>query len=199
MFELKYGWTGLLVEAHPFYYPLGLKVGRKAWAAPVCLGTERRPHFSPFLEEPEEGLMGGLVPDRVGVYDQEQGKVPTYKLQCYPLYSLLKAVGSPTVNLFSLDIEGAEYQVLRTVPWDKVDIEVLLIELVHVGLIFPGSKEDVVNYLDSVGYQFIMTVAKDDLFIRKDLLGSKYNVDVDQMKAFYDEHMKNSSDVKDEL
>ena len=42
MFELKYGWTGLLVEAHPFYYPLGLKVGRKAWAAPVCLGTERR-------------------------------------------------------------------------------------------------------------------------------------------------------------
>ena len=41
--------------------------------------------------------------------------------------------------------------------------------------------------------------AKDDLFIRKDLLGSKYNVDVDQMKAFYDEHMKNSSDVKDEL
>ena len=37
--------------------------------------------------------MGGLVPDRVGVYDQEQGKVPTYKLQCYPLYSLLKAVG----------------------------------------------------------------------------------------------------------
>ena len=42
MFELKYGWTGLLVEAHPFYYPLGLKVGRKAWAAPVCLGTEKR-------------------------------------------------------------------------------------------------------------------------------------------------------------
>ena len=28
----------------------------------------------------------------------------------------------------------------------------------HVGLIFPGSKDDVINYLDSVGYQFIMTV-----------------------------------------
>ena len=25
---------------------------------------------------------------------------------------------------FSLDIEGAEYEVLKTVPWDKVDIEV---------------------------------------------------------------------------
>ena len=26
--------------------------------------------------------------------------------------------------LFSLDIEGAEFAVLKTIPWDKVDIEV---------------------------------------------------------------------------
>ena len=26
--------------------------------------------------------------------------------------------------LFSLDIEGAEFLVLQTIPWDKVDIEV---------------------------------------------------------------------------
>ena len=26
--------------------------------------------------------------------------------------------------LFSLDIEGAEFAVLKTIPWDKVDIQV---------------------------------------------------------------------------
>ena len=84
--------------------------------------------------------MGGLIPDRVGVYDYENNEgTADYKLQCYPLYSLLQAVGmfcgnfkieenfilgNPTINLLSLDIEGAEYQILKTVPWGKVDIEV---------------------------------------------------------------------------
>ncbi len=48
-----------------------------------------------------------------------------FQFQCFPLYSLLLAMGNPTVNLFILDIEGSEYQVLKTIPWDKVDIEVL--------------------------------------------------------------------------
>jgi sporulation protein YlmC with PRC-barrel domain len=41
------------------------------------------------------------------------------------LYSLLLAMGSPTVNLLVLDVEGAETLILRTVPWDQVDIEVV--------------------------------------------------------------------------
>ena len=34
------------------------------------------------------------------------------KMQCLPLYSLLLAVGNPVVDLLSLDIEGAELQVV---------------------------------------------------------------------------------------
>ena len=30
-FELLHGWTGLLVEANPAIFPLGLLSGRKAW------------------------------------------------------------------------------------------------------------------------------------------------------------------------
>ena len=40
------------------------------------------------------------------------------------LLSLLLALNNPKVNYFSLDIEGAELQVLRSVPWHLVDIEV---------------------------------------------------------------------------
>jgi hypothetical protein len=45
-------------------------------------------------------------------------------MQCFPLYSLLLSLGSPRVNLLVLDVEGAETLILRTVPWDLVDIEV---------------------------------------------------------------------------
>ena len=33
------------------------------------------------------------------------------KVQCFPVYSVLKAIGNPTVDYFSLDIEGPEFQV----------------------------------------------------------------------------------------
>ena len=45
------------------------------------------------------------------------------------IYSLLLALGNPTVDFLSLDIEGAEFQVLRTIPWDKVDIRALSVEI----------------------------------------------------------------------
>ena len=37
-----------------------------------------------------------------------------------PLYTILLAMGNVTVHYFSLDIEGAEFPVLQTIPWDKV-------------------------------------------------------------------------------
>ena len=46
---------------------------------------------------------------------------------CFPFHSILFAIGNPTVDYFSLDIEGVELDVLKTIPWDKVDIKVLFI------------------------------------------------------------------------
>lgn len=50
--------------------------------------------------------------------------VDIYKMQCFPLYSLLIAVGRTQVDYFSLDVEGSEYKILKTIPWPKVDIKV---------------------------------------------------------------------------
>ena len=50
-----------------------------------------------------------------------------YKVQCFPLYSILVAVGQTTVDYFSLDVEGVELDILRTIPWDKVDIKVRIV------------------------------------------------------------------------
>ena len=50
-------------------------------------------------------------------------------VECYPLYSLLLAMDQTRVDFLSLDIEGAELAVLRTVPWDKVRGGVLSIDI----------------------------------------------------------------------
>ena len=73
-----------------------------------------------------DGGMFGLISDE---YEYED----TTTLQCFPLFSTLLALDNPTVNFLSLDIEGAEFEVLKTIPWDKVDIEVIVAELLHAG------------------------------------------------------------------
>jgi len=50
------------------------------------------------------------------------GKMIT--IQCFPFYSILLAVNRTTVDYFSLDIEGDELAVLKTIPMHKIDIRV---------------------------------------------------------------------------
>ena len=84
----------------------------------------------------------------------------TTEMQCFPLYSLLMAAaGNVTVNYLSLDIEGAELLVLKTLPWDKLDIEVLTVETAHAGEVFPGTTEDIRQLLRDRGYVLVYTIA----------------------------------------
>ena len=56
--------------------------------------------------------MPGLVPQQTATSLLEQ---------CLPLYTLLAALGNPTVHWFILDIEGAELQVLPLImiTWSR--------------------------------------------------------------------------------
>ena len=86
----------------PYVNELTLKK-RKSFVARTCLGTQERPHFAHYdMAGAAEGSMGGLVSEETE---------SSLRLQCIPLYTLLLAIGNPTVNWFILDIEGAEYQV----------------------------------------------------------------------------------------
>ena len=57
---------------------------------------------------------------------QGMGQTPYTKVVCLPLYTILLAVGNPVVDFFSLDVEGVEIEILKTIPWDKVRINVSL-------------------------------------------------------------------------
>jgi len=177
-FELLHGWTGLLVEANPGIFPVGFLSGRKAWQAPVCLATKDHAHFAAFTDQRQiKGGMAGLVPD------SSLKDFSHTELQCFPLFSLLLSLGNPTVNLFVLDIEGAEFEVLKALPWDRMDIEVLMVELEHAGKVFPGSRRDVHMFLAEQGFDYAGSQLEDDIFIRKDLnVPERYGIKEDLQK-----------------
>lgn len=46
------------------------------------------------------------------------------EVQCFPLLSYIKALNVTSVDYFSLDVEGAEFDILQSIPWKEVDIKV---------------------------------------------------------------------------
>ena len=72
---------------------------------------------------------------------------------------------------FSLDVEGSEFQILKTIPFHNVDIKVINLEINHVGEIFPGTLKDILKYLDAQGYEFHFKIGGlDAVFVKKGFL-----------------------------
>lgn len=178
--ELVYGWTGLLVEPNPDMLSKLLSKHRNSWVLPHCLSTKPIVEVVTFdASNYNSGIMldGKTKPSYLGGRDPQIVPSKAYerelKVQCFPLYSVLQALNSPTIDYFSLDIEGAEYVVLETLPWNKVNITLLSVETNHAGDIFPGTRQDIKTFLEDRGYNLTQTTVIDDFFLHKDFKMSK--------------------------
>ena len=56
-------------------------------------------------------IAGGIVNSQKDGKNYSGGLGKRIRVQCFPLYSVLMALGNPTIHYFSLDIEGAELMV----------------------------------------------------------------------------------------
>ena len=86
---------------------------------------------------------------------------------------MLRALEFPVVDYFSLDIEGAEYQVLKTLPFSASNVKLFGIETAHAGKIFDGSEEDIIKLLKANGYEYVGKTRLDKFF-QKQSKPSKY-------------------------
>lgn len=156
--ERNLGWKGLLVEPDPWNFWSLRKKGRKAHLVNACLSPSPYPREVTFKQSDTMGHIAsqGEEANRRGIFT---------RVKCFPLYSLLLAINTTEVDLLSLDVEGAELQVLKTLPWEKVKIQVLCIEHRHI----PEGSEALRAYLEERGYALHTSVGDDYIFVRKDL------------------------------
>jgi len=71
-------------------------------------------------------------------------------------------MGNPVVDFFSLDIEGAEWTVVKSLPWDKVDIRVLSLENFHLG----DDNDLLEKHMAKNGYRIYTKVEFDTIFVK---------------------------------
>ena len=128
-FERERNWTGLLVEANPGLYQTLLNRNRKAFSINACLSTSNTTKQTKFKPV---GLLGGISGTMDETHLRYVKKQPSFQsdvtVQCFPLFSIMSALGVKTVDYFSLDVEGPELDILETIPFDKLYIKVFSVE-----------------------------------------------------------------------
>jgi len=155
-FEMAHQWSGLLVEPVSRFFSKIASKGRRTWSINTCLSTTSRPQTISWADEVNSLTMQGVV-------EGEIARTKTNMMQCFPLYTLLLALGNPTVDFLSLDVEGPELEVLETIPWAKVDIRAISVETEFLSL---EKREKVFNLLISNGFTHLTALARDDIFVR---------------------------------
>ncbi|XP_069679360.1 protein Star-like [Periplaneta americana] len=110
--ERKLDWHGLLIQPDPKDYLILRSYNRpKAHCIHACLSPTPYPKEVTFRE-----VVDGPVRTHEHVFT---------RVKCFPLFSLLLAINATTFNYLSLDAEGAEIQVLKTIPIDRVQVDVI--------------------------------------------------------------------------
>eukprot|EP00095_Tigriopus_kingsejongensis_P006167 maker-scaffold40_size501252-snap-gene-2.16 protein:Tk06167 transcript:maker-scaffold40_size501252-snap-gene-2.16-mRNA-1 annotation:"hypothetical protein DAPPUDRAFT_224483" len=165
-FEVHRNWSGILIEPNPTQYQALTKAQRNCYNLQGCLSMHKYSEEVSFLNA---GHVGGVKAIKPGPSLAKQRSWTNYQkitfesqVQCFPLYTILMALDNPRVDLFSLDVEGAEIEVLQTIPWDKVDIGLVLVEVEHV------DKQEVKAIMTEAGYELRHNVNEQDyIFVKK--------------------------------
>ena len=129
-FETQRKWTGLLVEPQRFNFEELLRLRRKAYAINACMSPTT-----------QSGLFAwGLVDSTAALYDSHIHKhvlrTPAGLKQCFSFGAMMAALNVTRVDYFSLDVEGSEVPLLKTIPWHDVYIDVIGAEYRYVLAVF---------------------------------------------------------------
>jgi len=128
-FEVKRNWTGLLVEAGPRSYKGLLNKKRHAYSIHACLSPVSSPKLLNFREVQDVSTLTDFEESsHLNKTKRIFGLPKGTPVICYPFYSIMLAIGQTRVDFFSLDVEGAELPILRTIPFDKIYIDVIMVE-----------------------------------------------------------------------
>ena len=96
-------------------------------------------------------------------------KVETVK--CLPLRNVLDMTNVKYIDLFVLDVEGAELNVLSSINWNSVTFGVICVEVEEK---YRSKKfvMDVVIYLEEHGYRFVEVIKRNAWFVHSSFVAS---------------------------
>jgi FkbM family methyltransferase len=119
MFERCLNWTGVLLEANPRHYEDLLKSGRH---------RAHRIHVAPSCAEAGAITISNGLTDATTKFDPKTPPRRIFKVPCVPLQRVISQLGLTHFDFLSLDVEGAELDVMNTLDFNKTSADLMLVE-----------------------------------------------------------------------
>lgn len=165
-FEIDLEWNGICIEPNPQVFEQ-LKKNRKCKLYNCCVGSSN--------DEVNFLLISGYAEMLSGIYSEYDekhlqrieseiqkhgGKKEIIKIESKSLKTILKENKVAKVDYLSIDVEGAELEVLKGIDFLEVDVRVISVEN-------NGYDNKPKEYLLNSGYEWIAKCCSDDIFVKK--------------------------------
>ena len=175
-FELL-GWQGICVEPHPYYF----KLCHQNRPNSICINSacgEEKQHKA-ILHVDNTGLFSSLhtigdeenITGHFGLLKDIKIEIDTIEVDIIPLNSVLeKFQPEHSIDFVSIDVEGAELDVLRGFNIEKYKPRVVVIETNN-----DEAVREINAYLESVGYIFARKTNANSLYVHTHADAEKMN------------------------
>lgn len=174
-YEKKLGWTGLCIEPRKKAFPKLLN-SRDCFCENVGIAPEEQDNV-PFLElsgygQGMSGIISNYHPRHKQIIDnnikvdvKNKGSeiitIPTI-----PLQKLLDKYVFPHIHFLSVDTEGGELNILKTIDWNRTTIDVITVENNYEN---PRYFE---SFLEEKGFRKVNKLNIDEIYVHKSFLNS---------------------------
>lgn len=176
-FEDELGFTGVLIEPIPSAYSRLVKNRGKCITYNNAITTKESVTFL------GDYLTAGIVNTMSDSHKNNWGlnKLKEYKVKANRIDNIIKENNIKYIDIFSIDVEGGELEVLKTINWD-IPIWIILIELTPEKVDLNSLSEKVKkSYLERIdndnecrkmlkenGFSFIKRIGGNDLWVNNE-------------------------------
>jgi len=174
-FETERNWTGILIEPNPVEFVRLKECNRNAIFENCAISNEEKEVNFLSISGPcnvLSGIIDYYDPRHIQRIQSELNQYANYpithelystsevvKIQAKKLQTLFDKYNYVDIDLLSVDVEGAELQVLQSIDYDKSNIKCILLEN-NYGI----DKET--QFLESKGYKILTNIQWDVIFIK---------------------------------
>ncbi len=183
-FEKFRNWDGICIEPNPIEFNKLENSGRKCIKENVAVTMSDGEADFLVIEGYGKGL-SGIVNNynerhisRIEIETQNtQSKKSTVKVKTSRLSKIFEKYNIKSVDYCSIDVEGSEFEVIKSIDFSKVFIKCFTIEN-NYGI------DDIKKYLEANGYVHWKTIQWDEVFVHKMFLEEKFKKNIN----IYDEN-----------
>jgi FkbM family methyltransferase len=168
-YEKELGWDGLCIEPIDSVFEK-LKLNRNCKLIQGCAFKNRGKVKFRKIDGYSEMLSGIVESYSIGHNNRVEHEIKEYNqkseyimVESYNLNDLLLEFGFTNVDFLSLDVEGSEFEIIKTIDFNKININIMSIE----------NNEDtstIREYLEKNGFIFHSKIAIDDIFVNKNYI-----------------------------